>query len=139
MRRLWMWAIIFTAVLTVAMGSTPLLAGTEEVVKQKTLEASKDYLTSGNMLAGEGKYEAAVKSYRQAIQMDPNSAEAYSLMGSALAQAGRSKEAEEALRKAVSLKPNYAEGYFYLGTFLKSQNRESEAQDAFRKAKQYAR
>ncbi len=139
MRRLWVSVIIIAAVLAVALGSTPLLAGTEDVVKQKSMEAAKDYMTSGNMLAGEGKYEAAVKSYRQAIQMDPNSAEAYSLMGSALAQAGRYKEAEEALRKAVSLKPNYGEGYYYLGTFLKSQNRDNEAQEAFRKAKQYAR
>ncbi len=139
MRRLWMSAIIITAALAVVLGSTPLWAGTAEVVKEKSMEAAKDYLTSGNMLAGEGKYDAAVKSYRQAIQMDPNSAEAYSLMGSALAQAGRYKDAEEALRKAVSLKPNYAEGYYYLGTFLKSQNRDSEAQEAFRKAKQYAR
>ena len=136
MRRLLMSVFL---VMAVAVGTTAVLAGTAEVVKQKTDEAAKEYVKSGNLLAGEGKYDAAVKSYQQAIQMNPNSAEAYSLMGSALAQAGKYRDAEEALRKAVSLKPDFAEGYFHLGNFLKSQGKESEAQEAFRKARQYAR
>ncbi len=136
MRRLLMSAILIMAV---AVGTTLAFAQTSEIVKQKSMEAAKDYMISGNMLAGEGKYDAAVKSYQQAIQMNPNSAEAYSLMGSALAQAGKYREAEEALRKAVAIKPNFGEGYYHLGTFLKSQGKESEAQEAFRKAKQYAR
>jgi tetratricopeptide (TPR) repeat protein len=136
MKRLLILAIL---IMTVAVGSSPVLAGTAEVVKQKSLEAAKDYLISGNLLAGEGKFDAAIKSYQQAIQMDPNSAEAYSLMGSALGEAGKYKEAEEALRKAVALRPNFAEGYYHLGVFLKSQGRQSEADEAFRKAQQYAR
>jgi Flp pilus assembly protein TadD len=136
MRRLPILAILIMAVV---VGSSPVLAGTAEIVKQKSQEAAKDYLISGNMLAGEGKFDAAVKSYQQAIQMNPNMPEAYSLMGSALGEAGKYKEAEEALRKAVSLKPNFAEGYYHLGIFLKSQGRQSEAEDAFRKAQQYAR
>ena len=136
MRRLLMSALLIVAT---AVGPIAASAQTSEIVKQKSAEAAKDYMISGNLLAGEGKYEAAIKSYRQAIQMNPNSAETYSLMGSALAQAGNYREAEEALRKAVSLKPNFAEGYYHLGNFLKSQGKESEAQEAFRKAKQYAR
>ncbi len=138
MRRLLISAILILAV-ALAVGPSPVLAGTADIVKQKSLEAAKDYMTSGNLLAGEGKFDAAVKSYRQALQMNPNLAEAYSLMGSALAEAGKYREAEEALRKAVSLKPNFAEGYYHLGIFLKSQGRESEAAEAFRKAQQYQR
>jgi tetratricopeptide (TPR) repeat protein len=127
-------------IMAVAVGPSAVIAATTaDIVKQKSLEAAKDYLTSGNMLAGEGKFDAAVKSYRQAISMNPNFAEAYSLMGSALAEAGNYKEAEQALRKAISLKPNFAEGYYHLGIFLKSQGRKSEADEAFRKAQQYAR
>ena len=136
MRRLPILAILIMAV---AVGPNPVLAGTEDIVKQKSQEAAKEYLKSGNLLAGEGKFDAAVKSYRQALQMNPNLPEAYSLMGSALAEAGKYKEAEEALRKAVSLKPNFAEGYYHLGIFLKSQGRQSEAAEAFRKAQQYQR
>jgi len=129
----------FLIIMAVALGIAPAFSQTSDIVKQKTAEAAKEYLKSGNLLAGEGRYDAAIKSYRQAIQMDPNFAEAYSLMGSALVQAGRDRDAEEALRKAVSLKPNYAEGYFHLGNFLKSRGKEAEAQEAFRKAKQYSR
>ncbi|MFZ2088977.1 MAG: tetratricopeptide repeat protein [Desulfobaccales bacterium] len=136
MRRLLMLVIMCLAV---AVASTHTFAQVSDVVKQKTEEAAKEYMKSGNLLAGEGKYAAAVDSYRKAIQMNPNSAEAYSLMGSALAEAGKSREAEEALRKAVSIKPTFAEGYFHLGNFLKSQGKTGEAEDAFRKARQYAR
>jgi tetratricopeptide (TPR) repeat protein len=135
MRRLLMVGIIILAV-TVA-GSIPILAGTADVVKQKTEAAFREYLKAGNFLAGEGKYAAAAESYRRALGVNPQSAEAYSLLGSALDQAGKPREAEEALRKAVSLKPDFAEGYFHLGNFLKSQNRTSEAEEAFRKARQY--
>jgi protein O-GlcNAc transferase len=137
MRRLLMSAFLF--IMAVAVGSSPAFSQVSDIVRQKSAEAAKEYVKSGNLLAGEGKYEAAVKSYRQAIQMDPNYAEAYSLMGSALSQAGRDRDAEEALRKAVTLKPNYAEGYFHLGNFLKARGKEAEAQEAFRKAKQYSR
>ncbi len=136
MRRLMILAIL---IMVVVVGSSPVLAGTADIVKQKSMEAAREYLKSGNMLAGEGKFEAAVKSYKEAIAMDPNMPEAYSLLGSALAEAGKDKEAEEALRKAVSLKPNFAEGYYHLGIFLKSQGKQSEAEQAFRKAQQYGR
>jgi tetratricopeptide (TPR) repeat protein len=134
MRRL---VVLFIIILAVAVGSIPVLAGSADVVKQKTEAAFREYLKSGNFLAGEGKYAAAAESYRRALGVNPQSAEAYSLLGSALDQAGKTREAEEALRKAVSLKPDFAEGYFHLGNFLKSQKRTSEAEEAFRKARQY--
>jgi tetratricopeptide (TPR) repeat protein len=134
MRRLLVLVII---ILAVAAGSIPILAGTADVVKQKTEAAFREYLKAGNFLAGEGKYAAAAESYRRALGVNPQSAETYSLLGSALDQAGKYREAEEALRKAVSIKPDFAEGYFHLGNFLKSQNRTSEAEEAFRKARQY--
>jgi tetratricopeptide (TPR) repeat protein len=136
MRRLLIVAIL---ILAVVVGSSPILAGTQDIVKQKSMEAAREYMKSGNLLAGEGKYGAAVKSYKEAIAMDPNLAEAYTLMGSALAEDSKYREAEEALRKAISLKPNFAEGYYHLGIFLKSQGKEREAEEAFRKAQQYGR
>jgi Flp pilus assembly protein TadD len=133
----WLMAVILTAGLTAG----PVLAqpSTASVVKEKTEAAFKEYLKGGNLLAGEGKFEPAIQSYRKALALNPQSAEAYSLLGAALAETGKAREAEEALRKSVALKPDFAEGYFHLGTFLKSQNREPEAQEAFRKAKQYQR
>ncbi len=136
MGRLMMPALL---VLAVMMNPLPGLTQTSDIVKQKSEAAYKEYIKSGNFLAAEAKYDAAVESYRKALSLKPDAAEAYSLMGSALAMAGKDREAEEALRKAVALKPDYAEGYFHLGTFLKSKGKDREAEEAFRKAKQYQR
>jgi tetratricopeptide (TPR) repeat protein len=134
MKRLLLLGVLIMAV---AAGPALALAGTAEVVKQKSEAAYQEYIKGGNYLAGEAKYAAAADSYRQALSLKPNSAEAYSVLGSALAEAGNYREAEKALRKSVALKPNYAEGYYHLGNFLKSQGKQSEAEEAFRKAKQY--
>ena len=136
MKRLLLLAILIMAV---AVGPISALAGTAEVVKQKSEAAYREYIKAGNFLAGEGQYAAAADSYRKALSLKPNAAEGYSLLGSALAEAGNYREAEEALRKAVTLKPDYAEGYYHLGNFLKAQGKQSEAEEAFRKAKQYRR
>jgi len=113
--------------------------GVQEKVKAASERAAKDYLTHGLMLAGEGRDEAAAQSFRKAISLRPDWAEAHSLLGSALARSGDFKGAEEELRKAVTIKPDYAEGWNYLGQFYKEQRKEKEAQDAFNKAKQFAR
>jgi len=135
-------------VLTVVLSVSLALAGAvqfswaqtvQEKVKASSEKAAKDYLTHGLMLAGEGRDEDAAKSFRQAISLRPDWAEAHSLLGSALARAGNYKEAEAELRKAVTLKPDYAEGWNYLGQFYKDQRKDKEAQDAFNKAKQLAR
>jgi len=116
-----------------------LRAQTADKVKEATKRASQDYIKHGLILATENRHEAAIKSFQQAITLDPQSAEAHSLLGSALAKAGKYREAEEALRKAVKLDPNYGEGYYYLGLFLQEQGKTTEAEEAFSKARQCSR
>jgi len=111
----------------------------EEKVKEATAKAAQGYLQSGLMLAGEGRDAEAVESFRKAIGLAPNWAEAHSLLGSALGRAGNDREGEQELRKAVQLQPDYAEGYYALGLFLKERHRDQEAQEAFNQAKQYRR
>jgi Flp pilus assembly protein TadD len=120
-------------------GGARLSAASADKVKEASERAAQDYLKSGLLLAGEGQNEDAVKSFRQALAIMPQWAEAHSLLGSALAQIGNYREAEEELRKAVALKPDYAEGWYYLGQFLKDRGKEKEAQEAFSKAKQFQR
>lgn len=116
-----------------------LRAQTADKVKEATRRAAQDYIKHGLILATENRHEAAIKSFQQAITLDPQSAEAHSLLGSALAKAGKYREAEEALRKAVKLDPNYGEGYYYLGLFLQEQGKSKEAEEAFSKARQCSR
>ena len=132
---------LFLSISLVLGGAVPFswAQGVQEKVKAASNRAAKDYLTHGLMLAGEGRDEDAAKSFRKAISLRPDWAEAHSLLGSALGRAGDLKEAEAELRKAVTLKPDYAEGWNYLGQFYKDQHKDKEAQEAFRKAQQYAR
>jgi len=138
MRRLSVMAILlmaWTALLWLPAGAQETRKKTEELSKQ----AARDYIKHGLILATENRHEQAVKSFEQAIKLDPTSAEAYSLMGSSLAKAGKYREAEQALRRAVELDPNYGEGYYYLGLFLQEQGKVREAEEAFRKARQCSR
>jgi protein O-GlcNAc transferase len=136
--------LVLTVILSISLalgGAVPSsqAQGVQEKVKAASDRAAKDYLTHGLMLAGEGRDEDAAKSFRKAISLKPDWAEAHSLLGSALSRAGDLKGAEEELRKAVTLKPDYAEGWNYLGQFYKEQRKEKEAEAAFQKAKQLAR
>ncbi len=136
--------LLLTVVLFISLalgGATPSswAQGVQEKVKASSERAAKDYVTHGLMLAGEGRDEDAAKSFRKAISLKPDWAEAHSLLGSALSRAGDLKGAEEELRKAVTLKPDYAEGWNYLGQFFKDNRQEKEAEAAFQKAKQLAR
>jgi tetratricopeptide (TPR) repeat protein len=138
MKRFLVLAIMFALGL-VLLNWSPLSAGSKDKVREASARAAQDYIKHGLILATENRHADAVKSFQQAISLDPKSAEAYSLLGSALAKAGKYREAEEALRKAVALDPNYGEGYYYLGLFLKERGKEKEAEEAFRKAQRSSR
>ena len=120
-------------------GAQVLASSATEKEKAFTQKAAQDYLQSGLILAGEGRDDEAVQSFRRAVAARPDWAEAHSLLGSALSRAGSLAEAEAELRKAVQLKPDYAEGWNYLGQFYQDRAKDKEAQEAFRKAKQLAR
>ena len=135
----WMVVVLVTLSLALGAGTQGFASNVAEKVKAANERAAQDYLKSGLILAGEGRDAEAVKSFRQALSLKPNWAEAHSLLGSALAQAGNYAEAEAELRKAVSLKPDYGEGWNFLGEFLKERGKEGEAQECFKKAQQFAR
>ena len=53
--------------------------------------------------------QAAIAEFRQALALDPDSAETHWHLGAALAEAGALKEAEEHLRTSVQLDPSNLE------------------------------
>jgi Flp pilus assembly protein TadD len=135
----WLVGMAVTMCLVVGGATLIFAQSSTDKVNAANLRAAQDYLKSGLILAGEGRDEEAAKSFRAALGIRPDWAEAHSLLGSSLARAGNNKEAETELRKAVTLKPDYAEGWNFLGEFLKERGKEKEAQEAFRKAQQYSR
>jgi Tfp pilus assembly protein PilF len=135
------WLVVMAVMMCLVVGAgTQMFADSgADKVRAANLRAAQDYLKSGLILAGEGRDAEAAKSFRAALGIRPDWAEAHSLLGSSLARAGNYVEAEAELRKAVALKPDYAEGWNFLGEFLKDRGKEKEAQEAFRKAQQYSR
>jgi Flp pilus assembly protein TadD len=135
----WMVVVLVMIGLALGAGIQGFADSGADKVKAANLRAAQDYLKSGLILAGEGRDAEAVRSFRQALSIRPDWAEAHSLLGSALARDGKYTEAEAELRKAVSLKPDYAEGWNFLGEFLKERGKAQEAEECFKKAKQFAR
>ena len=73
-------------------------------------------------------------SYRQAIALKPDYAEAHSNLGNTLKELGRLGEAEASFTKAISLKPDFAEAHSNLGLTLKELGRLDEAKASYTQA-----
>ena len=94
---------------------------------QPLINQALQYHKTGNL--GE-----AEKTYRQALQIDPNNAQALHLTGVIALQGGRFADAADLIGKAIARKPDYLKAYNNLGGALLELDRLEEAADAFRKA-----
>jgi len=68
-------------------------------------KSASQYLDRGNQLFKAGKYNDATLNYRNSIQKNPQSSEAYYRLGLALLKQGTANEAYQALNRAVTLDP----------------------------------
>lgn len=85
--------------------------------------------------------EQAVKSFQEAIRLNPDLAEAHLRLGMAYAALERKPEADDAYRKAVELfkkqvqaDPKDADSFFYLGEAHSFLHQDEEAARAYRQA-----
>lgn len=69
--------------------------------------------------------------FRQAIQLAPGFAEAYTNLALLLEKQGDKDAAEEAYRRSIALNPAYSETHLNLGVLLASQKRFIEAETAY--------
>ncbi len=88
----------------------------------------------GIILFDLGKLQEAELSYRKAIEIKPDYAEAYYNLGNVLNNVAKLKEAELSYRKAIEIKPDYAEAYYNLGNVLNNVAKLKEAELSYRKA-----
>ena len=65
----------------------------------------------GVILKNLGKLKEAEISYRKAIELNPNFAEAHSNLGNILKDLGKLKEAEISTRKAIELNPKFGDAH----------------------------
>jgi len=81
-----------------------------------------------------GRLDEAEASYRRALEIKPDYAEAYSNKGTVLQDMGRLNEAEACCRRALQIKPEYAEAHYNLGNSLHGMGRLDEAEACYRRA-----
>ena len=80
------------------------------------------------------KSQEAEFSYRKAIGIKPDFAEAHSNLGNILRDLGNLQEAEISYRKAIKSKPDFAEAHSNLGNILRDLEKLQDAEISCRKA-----
>jgi predicted O-linked N-acetylglucosamine transferase (SPINDLY family) len=88
----------------------------------------------GNALKALGSLDEAAGSYRAAIALKPDYAEAHVNLGNALRVLGNPCDAAEHYRSALALKPDLAEAHHSLGVTLRSQGDHGAAVACLRRA-----
>jgi tetratricopeptide (TPR) repeat protein len=78
--------------------------------------------------------DAAIDSYKQAIKIKPDYADAYNNMGNALKNKGDLDAAIDSYRQAIKIKPDYADAYYNMGNTLKDKNELDAAIDSHKQA-----
>jgi len=81
----------------------------------------------GLALQGLGKPDDAVNSYRKALAIRPDYADAHNNLGNALQELGKVKEAEASYQRALSIEPDYADAHNNLGNALRRLDKLEEA------------
>jgi tetratricopeptide (TPR) repeat protein len=96
----------------------------------RALEVSAEpelFFNLGNVLYELGREAQAAERYLQAVEADPEFAEAWNNLGNSLAAIGRLEDALKAYRMALSLEPDYPEPRCNLATVLDRLGRPAEA------------
>jgi tetratricopeptide (TPR) repeat protein len=82
----------------------------------------------------QGRLDAAITCYRQAVEARPGFADAHQNLGAVLLQQGRLDDAIACYRRVLSLKPEVAEAHGNLGAALYLQGKAEDASDCLRQA-----
>ena len=92
-------------------------------------EKARALLEEGRRRADEGKWDEALRAYRDALAIDPRYGDAYIDMGDAYMSSGRYKEAFAAYQQAIGVAPRSPDAHYSLGA---AYNDMANYGDAFR-------
>ena len=92
------------------------------------------YNIAGASNAGLMLFDAAIDSYKQALKINPDYADAYYNMGIALKDKGDLEAAIDNYKQALKIKPDYAEAYYSMGNALKDNGDPEAAIDSYKQA-----
>jgi tetratricopeptide (TPR) repeat protein len=121
----------------VYMAQMKLKSASEEFAKAIQLQPKDKrlYLYKAQADAGRGATEEALAASRKALELDPNSAEAYAAVGEMLlSDEKRRGEAIAAYRSAIKADPQFLPAYEQLGSLLARAKDEKGAEEVFRQA-----
>ena len=92
------------------------------------------YNIAGASNAGLMQFDAAINSYKQALRIKPDYADAYYNMGNTLKDKGDPEAAIDSYKQALRIKPDYAEAYYNMGNALKNKGDPEAAIDSYKQA-----
>ncbi len=99
-------------------------------------ELYDDHISQGVALMSAENYAAAKTEFEEAIQINMNSAEAYTHLGNACANLGQLDEALAAFKNALIVEPNTAETLFSLASIYLMKNDRLRAVEYYNKAEE---
>ncbi len=91
------------------------------------IDAAAQSLNLGTELLAEGKIDAAVAQYKEALRLNEDDEVAHYNLALALAKLGDRHAAEEQYREALRIYPDYAEAHNNLGNLLAAEGKLEEA------------
>ncbi len=97
-------------------------------------ERGKAILRQAETDFGNGRFEEAFQECNKALELNPNSAEAYYLLGLIQDRRGAVEEARQALRRSVELDPRRVEVHIYLGQLYLNSKQLDGAEAEFQSA-----
>ena len=98
------------------------------------LKPAVGHYSVANALVLSGRTSEAIDQYKQALQIDPDYADAHHNLGSTLFLAGRTPEAIEHYEQALRIDPAFAGAHNNLGNALVQTGRAAEAIDHYKEA-----
>ncbi|WP_295955820.1 tetratricopeptide repeat protein [Rhodoferax sp.] len=112
----------------------PVAAPAAAAPTPPTVDASTAQRQQGNRFLDQGNLSAAVACYRQAVALDPASADAHTSLGFALQQLGQLAAAQTALTQALALQPGNFDAAYLLGQVHNSLQQPERAMAYFEQA-----
>ena len=92
------------------------------------------YKIQANANVGLGLLDPAIKSYKAASILEPNSAEIFYNLGVIFQNQGKLREALDSYSKAVASDPSYADAFYNMGNAFQMQGKAVEALESYNKA-----
>lgn len=115
-------------------GDLKKAAQTLEKLKSTFGNSDQVHALLGTVYFGLKKYKDALRSFQDAVKLNPNNKEALVGMGSAEKARGRLDHAEMNFKKALALFPNAAELHYNIGDLFMGQQKTNDAIRSFEKA-----